>query len=937
MTASDTVNPFFYYNAEPAPMGIADFGIGDSGAYRYASNSTLGVVSIRSLSVDNGTGNTQMSLQLNENLQFTSGGQLYDYWIQDVAYLDTSGNNILFLDNIWNFSSAGAEITSGLSGSGQIQVPPGFYYDVAQSSLPGNQADLTYPTTLYLELNSTVTALGQPQVAFAYNDGLGWVTYDTVTFTGVSHLASLPGFVVDGFNYNPLGLYYDSELTLGGPGGGSSTRDVGSDVSMQLWYWNGNDYQQITSAYNFGSDTAETMRNALSLYASTPADGQPVAEVRASSGTLGVLYDRALIGLLTVTSMVKAGALQVRNLGDQSANPSRTSFVAGNVTVVLAPGTYFYQVYSGATLYASGNATITAGSDVRLAVHQQNDIVIVFAYSVLGGSSGSSGPVLSYTSSGTALTAVLTAAPTAYYLDPGTSWSVSSQLPGSTSTERWAADNATSGTASSPQNSTFVYYHQFQLSAGFAAVGGNPQSYPVLSYANLGSPSTLTLSSAFQSVWADSGTAVSLVVRGAGDRLEGTGWRIASYSVNGVSTTLATAGQVTILEIPSLSSPQTVVLRTVAQYLLTTGSGSLSSITSPPIPGDAGWYDSGTEVTAEYDYSWNLTTAPTRQNALGYSIDQGQESSLPRAAAGTFPVLVEMDAPHAIAVDSVTQYGLTVSGGSAVTLSEPSPTNDSFVDAGTEVAVTTDNVWGLTNGSTRQNLVAYALDGATHNVTRSGSGSFTTPPFTVDSPESLSFTSVTQYLVGFEFRDASGSIPIEPTSLEIQLADATIVPVSGFRAWLDAGSSFRIWSLTWEGADVAPKNQTALTVGGPTTEVIGAAAYAAKLDVTDELGIPVSGAAVSATFYNGTTVHLATSGSGQLDLGLVPVGSYQGQITYLGFSTSFSADASRETPTTARVAMSYPMLLVITLIAAAVAAAALMAVRRRPRTAQASS
>ena len=72
---------------------------------------------------------------------------------------------------------------------------------------------------------------------------------------------------------------------------------------------------------------------------------------------------------------------------------------------------------------------------------------LTFDYSVAGGGSGYSAPVLTYVYNGTTETATLTGAPVAYYAEVGTNWSISATLLGSTSTERCATAQA-GGTAS---------------------------------------------------------------------------------------------------------------------------------------------------------------------------------------------------------------------------------------------------------------------------------------------------------------------------------------------------------------------------------------------------------------------------------------------------------------------------------------------------------
>ena len=307
------VNPFFHYSSEPAPMGIADYGIGPGNVpYEYNTTSFLGTACLVSLSTYNSSLNYSqyaggphgMSFQLNVNLQFFNGDSQYVYWVQNVAFLNTSSNNISFIDNVWNFTSRGANMhNSTFSRNGTLGDSSGtyFYYSLASLSLSGNNMVLHYPTKIEFKVDSSTTASNQPEVVFMYNDGYGWITYDNVVFKFVNDLTADHGFVVDGYNYNPVN-FYDAELILGGPDGGTQTYDTSSKLQLQLEYWNNHNYQEITNAYNFGSDTAEGINNVSSKLAYYPENGSLSALLYNYPGELGVLYNSSEIATLQVDS-----------------------------------------------------------------------------------------------------------------------------------------------------------------------------------------------------------------------------------------------------------------------------------------------------------------------------------------------------------------------------------------------------------------------------------------------------------------------------------------------------------------------------------------------------------------------------------------------------------------------------------------------------------
>ena len=238
MSGSQQVN-IFTHTSEPAPMGIADYGIGPNGAYQYNTSSFLGVATISSLSTRTLSNDSSMTFQLNVILNFTSNNTQHVYWIQDFAWIDTSSKEVVFSDNVWNSSVALGNMTqSGITGSGQVVKYPttgqSYYGYVSSSASPGNEIYLQYPAIITLNVTCSLNAAGKPTVSFGYEDGFGFVTYDTVTFTTSYPITSFSGFVVSGYSYNPTGyLFYDAELVLTGAWNGANTTLLQSNVGLQ--------------------------------------------------------------------------------------------------------------------------------------------------------------------------------------------------------------------------------------------------------------------------------------------------------------------------------------------------------------------------------------------------------------------------------------------------------------------------------------------------------------------------------------------------------------------------------------------------------------------------------------------------------------------------------------------------------------------------------
>ncbi len=616
---------------------------------------------------------------------------------------------------------------------------------------------------------------------------------------------------------------------------------------------------------------------------------------------------------------------------------------------------------------------------------------IAALFDLVGGGAPTA-PAITYTALGSAHSTALATTSQSFWADAGSHYSAPSRLNGTALTERWSSP-ADSGTILRSATLSFTYYRQYLLRVsgadvssgwynasstatlslqgtynrtagvgervtGYSLDGGTtavvaPTTGNVTIDVQMNAPHQLSIGSVKQyqvsldsstiealvsmtqptiagdGHWYDQGTPVSLVLNGVWNRSAGSGQRLVSYSINGQLTAVATSGTLDALALSSISSPEAVSAVITAQYQLSTNSDSIESVTAPPISGDAGWYDSGTPVTVVYDHSWNSTSGQSRASAVSYTIDNGTPTPLNRAGNGTFSVQVTMNAPQAVEIQSVTQYRLEVSGGNDVIISQSSPTGDSFYDSGSTVTVGTDYTWGVVNGNTRQNLLSYTLDGQTNNVTRADSGTFTTPSIVLTAPQELTFAPVTQYLISFQFKDSTGASTITPTSFQIQVDDPQVINVTGSGLWLDSGEEYQIYSVVWEGVNVMPSSQTVYTANAPINQTLTDRVYAATVKTTDYLGLPVSGAQASITLANGTAIHRTTSSDGTLNLGLIPLGTFHGSLSYLGTTTPVSGDAATQTQTPVKVLLSYPTLGTLAAIVVLVVTGLLLALRRR--------
>lgn len=359
-TAFPPRGPHAISAVDPWPVGITDFGFTDGGTTEYTTTSFLANASISGLSTSgSGSVGSEMGFQLNVNLGYEAGGNWYVYWIQDVAIADTATQSIFeYVDNIWNFSANGASVySSSVTGNGLVSSDggQGFYWDAVYAA-----PVLTYPGNLRMMVNATVNAFGQPVVQFMYDDGAGFVTYDSATFAFVRSLDYSDGFIVDGASYNPTGyLYYDAEFVMCGPGGGSSTTDESSAVDLFLQYWNGYNYETINDATNYGFDTAETIASADAQGYYYTASGELFSQVAAGSESQSAIWYSSELSKVEIEGPGSSNAvLDSGSLG--------TSYLAGYGEIATWPvSIYFYVDCSGFTQNL-GTPTLSGGTTTVL-------------------------------------------------------------------------------------------------------------------------------------------------------------------------------------------------------------------------------------------------------------------------------------------------------------------------------------------------------------------------------------------------------------------------------------------------------------------------------------------------------------------------------------------------------------------------------------------
>ena len=187
--------------ADPYPMGITDYGDTGTGTTSYETGSFLANATWTSSFGTQGPNisvGAQMTFQLNVNLAFSANGHWFDYWVQDVAFVDTSHGRDSVLDfenNICDFSSpAFCLSTSDVEGNGTVYAAGGNPCEGYYADLVNTRGLFTGYSTFQMMVNASVNARGQPEVRFLYDGGPGWVGFDTATFPWVHTLTDAPAF-----------------------------------------------------------------------------------------------------------------------------------------------------------------------------------------------------------------------------------------------------------------------------------------------------------------------------------------------------------------------------------------------------------------------------------------------------------------------------------------------------------------------------------------------------------------------------------------------------------------------------------------------------------------------------------------------------------------------------------------------------------------------
>lgn len=376
--------------------------------------------------------------------------------------------------------------------------------------------------------------------------------------------------------------------------------------------------------------------------------------------------------------------------------------------------------------------------------------------------------------------------------------------------------------------------------------------------------------------WYDGGTSVTIILNGTGNRVGGIGSRLASYAVNsGTPIPTATTGTVTVFNSIPMNSREVITSVSVIQYQFVLDSGSnlaLSSITSPSIPGDKYWYDSGTQVTYVGTGVFARTSG-TGSRVASWWVDSGTHTTI--STVGTFSATASMSTPHTLHAQIMTQYAIILTGTFGIS-SATSPTisgDNYWYDGGTVVSIALQGEFGRASG-TGWRTVSFSINGGPMIGTGGGGTVSVLTSLTLTSPQTILVVAIMQYQVTFD--------PTVTTALN----SITAPTVAGDNYWYDSGSAvtltvhgvwgrtattgYRLSSFSVDGSGTTPVASSGTVtilnlaaISGPHS-ITSTAVVQYLLTVTGGSGraysVPPPIPGDTGWFDSGTTIRVSTNG-----------------------------------------------------------------------------
>jgi hypothetical protein len=378
-----------------------------------------------------------------------------------------------------------------------------------------------------------------------------------------------------------------------------------------------------------------------------------------------------------------------------------------------------------------------------------------------------------------------------------------------------------------------------------------------------------------------------------------------------------------------MDQAHTITLDTTSQYSLTLDYGATASlfyVTSPTIPGDNYWYDSGTLVTFAGSVGVNSS------KVVSYSLD-GVTTTIVSGETG-FVTSFAMTGAHSLVAVLAPLNPDCPSGGCAASFdvtvqSSNNLSGGTWVD-GKYYAQPVTFSWP---GGSVHNVTAQA--GVKQSQVRTSfsgwagvaSSSSSTLMFTVNESGRLTAQYLKMYLVTLHFTDMAGGA-IVPQSVTLAGPSGKETIGANMSAWVLSKASYTLSSVIWMDWNVVMSNDSTFSVPQPASLQFVLGVYNQTVRATDAYGLPLQGAAVDVDTLNGKTLSILTDSSG-LATFRVPVGLFSATVSYMGANDQITSTSEGSHSFTVSFLLSYP--LVATIAAMVAGAATFIFLKRRKR------
>ncbi|MDG6900362.1 MAG: hypothetical protein JRM80_00165 [Nitrososphaerota archaeon] len=696
---------------------------------------------------------------------------------------------------------------------GVTQASSALWVRAAPTHLPlGPMAGLSTPPSPVYDVQIGIT-YGQAFAAIAYN--VTAVAQTDADGYGPAYL--LNGLTESGYWYQ-IGVSYDWPYSSGGYQPGFAINFEVFDGAQNSIYpaSGGGGLENFTGAVNSGDSVLLSLSFSGGNVVMSVKDWNTGANGQASYRSFGTKFiglstssdpNGYFTGLMTEWYHVSSSFGQEGEVTYSAPSPKASAVmwadefnsntnasVFGNSASVAFTNPTQLQPFSsnGATSFADAYKFITGAL---------GSASFTLGFSVVGGGSGYSAPILTYTLGGSVQTATLTRSLATYYADQGTAWQVSSSLPGGSADERWQANQQTSGTAGVALSATLVYYHQFLRTFDFAVFGGGSgYSPPTIQAVQFGAPITLASQSA---AWVDAGTSYYYP-----SALQGSS-STERWAAAAPSGTVGAGGTTTVAYQHQYA---------LALQFVVTGGGSPSA---PVLTGTQGGAGFSSPVV----------------NSTTYFLDAGTPWSVPATLAGSTPQ------ERWVATQGA---GGTVSGAESVSVvyrHQYALTSENIPSSGGTTSVA--SAWEDAGSTVRMTQAAspgWQFEFWNGTGTGSYSGSAASATVTVRSPisETASFYPGLTIIAGndgavlYSFGTSSGTV-VPGTSLTVFAPSGTTVTLEaspssflyGFSGWAEGASGMQVTAvavLTTPGVVQANFSLSLTVIGGAAAVAVVAAA-----------------------------------------------------------------------------------------------------------------